>query len=657
MKNIKSNLIIKLLTATTLAGSFAIQFNTTILAADSLPLGQNPGQQSEQPPQRALELAALEELAQQLHAQALEAKQKLVELEIAKEEAEQEASAAEQAEREALADLEWAEQRERGALANLEWAEQKLAEQEASAAEQAEREALAALEVLEVRESGSELTPEQLAQLETGLAGARLATSEAMAQLEMAQVAVQLALTDRLTAQGLAFNAKEKARLATSYAAVRLERAQEGGRLALTAKEEAEALEAKAAIAQEEVQEAAEALAAQEALNPELTSLTTKLADLKTESTSQEAAKLRYVEIYKEISDSTELSNITLFNYMRDALQDEKLLKSLIDAMAPKQDNVASQRAMLSISNRQINYIISDRGKVIATRASGDEDSQNGFWTKMFLNGSKQTAITNSGGSLYPEYNASGWGAVLGFDRNFSENSLVGFALTLLRNKLQYSDNNNHYDQYNGIAISGYTHVELTNKLFSDAVITYNSNDVKAQSLYGFAPIGSLASSSYKANNWNIETRLGYRIQSENVTFTPVIGLSATYFNSISYAETPNDVSAGAPINRNVSSSTNFSGLVGLTVNTKLHRKNVVFTPEFHALGDLYLGGSASKINNAYNNVQLLSSDIPKPNNTFNIGTSLNFDFKNIDVSLVYDVYLAKSFVGQQGSIKVKMSF
>jgi hypothetical protein len=310
--------------------------------------------------------------------------------------------------------------------------------------------------------------------------------------------------------------------------------------------------------------------------------------------------------------------------------------------------------------NKVINKAIVGRIKAVSsltsssdsTPAAGEADVRSAFWSKMFVNSSKQDVIINADNSSYLGYNGSGWGGSVGFDTKYDDNTLAGLAVTLLTNKLIYSDNSNHHDKYNGMAVSGYAHVHFSDKLFSNAIVTYNRNNVEAKAVVG----GNSTSASYVASNWNIETELEYLIEYKKFNIVPKVGLGVTYFNKVSYKESPDNKDLGLPIVRNVDASTNFEGILGIGVSKKWVGKNFAFTPEAHVGGGVSLGGGAGKITNNYNNVQLLSSDIPKPNSTFNVGTELNFDFEDIDLSFCYDVYLAKSFVAQQGSLKLKIS-
>jgi outer membrane autotransporter protein len=257
-----------------------------------------------------------------------------------------------------------------------------------------------------------------------------------------------------------------------------------------------------------------------------------------------------------------------------------------------------------------------------------------------------------------PGYKTTTFGGTVGADTLVNDTTMVGAALSLMKLKIDHRDSNagdkTHADGY---LFSVYGLKELGEKWFVQAVLSVGTNKIKNRENRVEGTKYEIAHGSYTASNYGTELLGGYEYALNNSTMlTPMAGLSYNRISDSWYQE---------------SGTTNQNFLITKKADQKLEAiagarlafarewRDSAVTPEVHGLFRYDILNRSPRVDVRIEGMAnpLIPRTVETNRYFVNFGFGVSIAKGKMDYGFTYDNYLAKKYVGHQGTLKMRVNF
>lgn len=286
-----------------------------------------------------------------------------------------------------------------------------------------------------------------------------------------------------------------------------------------------------------------------------------------------------------------------------------------------------------------ISSVIGGRATAVGI-ASGDEAERGyGLWLKGMASTAKQKTTSKLLG-----YKASGQGFTIGGDIDLGDGTL-GVAYSMIKSNASAKTTLTNKSKTTGHILSIYGSANVAENMTLDAQVRGGVAKIKTTHFNGSNTVSAKPKASLYGGN--ISLCYNYGIAS-NVSLVPSIGFAHDSVKVKSYKET------GTGVKRSIGAVTSnkTSALLGLGV--KYAADQIV--SEVHGIVDLALKNKTSntKITVSNNTGEISAGKMPKQ--LYKLGGSVGTSLSNVDLSLGYDLGLAKKYQAHSGYIKARVS-
>jgi outer membrane autotransporter protein len=250
------------------------------------------------------------------------------------------------------------------------------------------------------------------------------------------------------------------------------------------------------------------------------------------------------------------------------------------------------------------------------------------------------------------------YGGSVGADFEFGESIILGGAYSNVSSDFKYdgTNKNGNKTDVKSHVFSIYAQTSLTSDIAWHNIVSLSKSDLEGKRN---AEGNSVASSKSKSEGLSFETNLGYKLVQDDIMLVPNIGLRYGYFKDKGYTETGAGVHN---ITQSASSSKILTGTLGAKVmwNTKVG--DASFSPYLQGSIDHNFSHQGGKVNAKFvwmeNYFASKAETGNKPEKTaYNIGAGALMKQGNVELSLGYNLNLAKKYQAHQGTVKLKLSF
>ncbi|KJV81185.1 outer membrane autotransporter barrel domain protein [Rickettsia hoogstraalii str. RCCE3] len=290
-----------------------------------------------------------------------------------------------------------------------------------------------------------------------------------------------------------------------------------------------------------------------------------------------------------------------------------------------------------------------------AAVAAGDEDNiGTGIWGVPFYGKATQKS-RNDGAS---GYKSKSQGGIIGFDYALSDSVIVGAAYTRAYSKLRHqsykvgdktkaiSDIYSIYGLYN----CG------TSNFFVEAIGSYGRSRVKNYEKRKVYTDDQTAIGKFNNTSYSGELLGGYNYLISNFTaITPMIGTRYATFKNNSYKETGTTFQN---LSVRKKSYDRFEGIAGLKGVTNFFVKDVKMKPELYGFVNYDFKGKLPNTDARLDGIdEPLTTVKFKPTKlNYNLGGSLSVQYNMMEFGIRYNLSLAKKYIANQGSLRLKVN-
>lgn len=275
------------------------------------------------------------------------------------------------------------------------------------------------------------------------------------------------------------------------------------------------------------------------------------------------------------------------------------------------------------------------------------------MWASTYYSNNVKKERTGNAG-----YISNSFGGTLGFDTKISEDSLVGFALSVTNTNIKHKDfNAGDKTDIISYLLSAYTNQVFSNNWFGQGILSIGSSNVKHKDSRSIGTSKQIATSDYNSMIFSTEAILGYNSTFSNKsTITPMFGLSYYGISSQEYKET------GAANMQLLSigkmKSHKLDAIAGVKFTSQsMNAGSSIITPEVHAFINHDLIGKNQNVTAKLNEINVQTQKAKSQRTFYNLGGSLNIAHGSTDYSLAVDTNLAPKYIGVQGSLKMRINF
>ena len=308
------------------------------------------------------------------------------------------------------------------------------------------------------------------------------------------------------------------------------------------------------------------------------------------------------------------------------------------------------------LNGRMAAISVADQARSIAS-GSDDDSASMGAWVMPYYS---QATQKNKGGVA--GYTSRSGGGVFGFDTLANENLTIGAAVSIVKTNMKYKGYKAGKTTIDTFMGSIYGSQQLAKDFFIQAVASFGSSKIKGTdprivSKRINADGQETAKSSYGSMSYGGEVLFGYNAKvAESVLLTPMAGISYTKFSDESYKET-----GTTHRNRLVSkkASSKIEAIVGARVSSSIDANGIAMIPEAHAFVSQKLGGKSGKVDARLDGMTspFVTRTDKAAKTSYNVGVSVSAKAGAMEYGAGYDAYLAKKYVGHQGTLKVRVNF
>jgi len=330
----------------------------------------------------------------------------------------------------------------------------------------------------------------------------------------------------------------------------------------------------------------------------------------------------------------------------------EEILDSAASSMSSGlvQKTTEAVSSRLSIQAPSASTSVTKKSK--AGTSSGQEDNREyGVWTQGFVGLAKQKTKGMSVG-----YKTNYYGGLVGIDTPISETDIVGGALLYSDSVLKTANKGYANKAKSKSAIlSLYGIHDFSNNWYVSAIGAFGNSWIISKNKKYSNGVGSVSTGKYSSRFASLDVGAEYHYDiTESINFIPEARLRVLVSKNQNYKE------KGGAYNRTVKSKTGatFEGVLGALISTRTEYKNHEIMPSLHSRLFQHLGGKNQKISVNLDGLQVPISTKAKPRNKtiFNIGGDLNVKSRMIEYGVGYDIDLAKKYMAQTGTLKLRVN-
>lgn len=301
--------------------------------------------------------------------------------------------------------------------------------------------------------------------------------------------------------------------------------------------------------------------------------------------------------------------------------------------------------------NRQIS-VASKHNDNITGISSGDDAEKHGIWASTGYSNNVQKEKTGS-----PGYKSHSFGGTLGFDTKISEDSLIGFALSVSNTNIKHKDSNaGDKTDITSYLLSAYANQTFSSNWYGQGILSIGSSEINHKDKRSIGTFSQTATSNYNSTIFSTEIMLGYNnILSNKSSIIPMFGLSYYGVSSQAYKET------GAANMQLLSvgkmSSHKLDAIAGVKFSASpIQKAALTITPEAHAFINHDLIGKSKSLTAQLDGINFQTQKAKLQKTFYNLGGSLNITHGSTDYGLSLDTNLAPKYIGVQGTLKVRVN-
>lgn len=350
-------------------------------------------------------------------------------------------------------------------------------------------------------------------------------------------------------------------------------------------------------------------------------------------------------------------------------IEPEKFVEAIIRIVKTPQDIVNTDKGHINAHKEQSNSIIQTRMNSISYAnidtlitadygvAAGANAIKHGIWFIPFYGISNQKELNES-----PALKSKVRGIALGWDTMITDNTTIGAAVNLNQSKVKHQGvKSGDTTKYDSAFFALYTETLLTNKLFIQSIGGIGSSKItkRAHRIGGDAKY-QIAESDYNIDSLAFEMSTGYKFtinSSSNMPLfvTPVVGLSYSRSEGVHYQEI-------GTTNQNLSIDkerfNKYESIANIQFATITNLYDVSVKPEIHTGFRYDLRGKNPEVIIQLEGMQQpIIGDTSKPvRESYNVGGGITLSKGILEMSVIYDSYLAKKYTSHKGSIKLHLN-
>jgi outer membrane autotransporter protein len=235
---------------------------------------------------------------------------------------------------------------------------------------------------------------------------------------------------------------------------------------------------------------------------------------------------------------------------------------------------------------------------------------------------------------------------------------MIGAAISLMKLKIDHRDSNaGDKTHASGYLFSVYGLKELSEKWFVQGVLSVGTNRIHNRENRVQGSVYEIARGSYTASNYGTEILAGYEhALNDSTMLTPMVGFSYNRISDSWYQES-------GTTNQNFlitkKADDKLEAIAGARVTFAKEWRDSTLTPEVHGMLRYDVLNRSPEVDVR---IQGLTDPlIPRTVETnrlfVNLGFGVSIAKGRMDYGITYDNYLAKKYVGHQGTLKVRVNF
>jgi len=363
-----------------------------------------------------------------------------------------------------------------------------------------------------------------------------------------------------------------------------------------------------------------------------------------TNGVTEEIGEFNGMELEDVLTDvAVNMDNLTsegIFGRLDELGGDEDGLSGLNEPASTLNNNNANGR-------RRIN-------QPQAVVASGDEDNiGTGIWGVPFYGVATQRSKNGASG-----YKSKTGGGIIGADYAIGDTTVLGAAYTRAESKVRHkNDKTGDKTRASSNVFSVYgLYNWLQNNLFAEFIGSYGRSNIKNNEKRMTSTGNQNAIGKFTNTSYSGELLGGYNyLISHLTTITPMFGVRYSTFKNSSYQETGTTFQ-----NLSVKKNTynRFEGILGLKGVTNVVVNDMILRPELHGFVNYNFNNKAPNIQAYLNGMSDPLTTIKfKPSRMlYNLGGGVSTRYNMVELGIRYNLSLAKKYVANQGSLKIKVN-
>lgn len=357
----------------------------------------------------------------------------------------------------------------------------------------------------------------------------------------------------------------------------------------------------------------------------------------------------------------TELTNIAA-SEGGEAASDALDRLANVDALALTTTPVgrAYENATQSISDRAGKFIafpiaFAENSAKISGVTAGDTALRHGAWVSPFYGHIIQKVRGRT-----PGYRAGYYGAVIGTDTLLNDNVTIGIAFSAIKTDVKHKDlNTGDKTKANTYVGSLYGVYQLSDEWFLQGVASFSRTKIKNREIRREFARTAPASANYNTDAWGSEVLVGYNHKiGTGVLLTPTFGFEYNRMNNIKYKET-------GTVNQNLlvtrKAVDRIEAILGAKISGTYVYDDWLFVPEIHGNVRYDVNGKSLDVDirqDGSTGPSLIPRTSRVSRTIVNLGVGVNAKSNDMmEYGVSYDVRLANKYVGQQGTLKIKINF
>ncbi|HJD60431.1 MAG TPA: autotransporter outer membrane beta-barrel domain-containing protein, partial [Rickettsia endosymbiont of Omalisus fontisbellaquei] len=249
-------------------------------------------------------------------------------------------------------------------------------------------------------------------------------------------------------------------------------------------------------------------------------------------------------------------------------------------------------------------------------------------------------------------------GGIIGFDYNIDNSIVVGAAYTRADSKLRHKNDKNGDKtkaKSNIYSIYG-LYNWLTSNFFVEAIGSYGKSKIKNYEGRITSTENQTAVGKFNNTSYSGELLGGYNhLMSHLTTITPMLGLRYATFKNNSYKESGTTFQN---LSTRKNSYNKFETILGLKGVTNYLVQDILVRPELHGFVNYNFKGKLPNIDARLDGIdEPLTTVRFKPAKiTYNLGGGISTKYNMMEFGIRYNLSLAKKYMANQGSLKIKVN-